>query len=98
MAQRSMSKGGVFFLIDSTIPHIWLPRAVCNEFEKAFNLRYDPASDLYLVNNYTELRALKPGFTLSLGTDLEYNGKEAIDIHLPCSVSDLEASWPNFPQ
>jgi hypothetical protein len=37
--------------IDSTTPYAWLPHSVCDEFERAFGLSYDAATDLYLVDD-----------------------------------------------
>jgi hypothetical protein len=40
----------IYAPIDSTVPHLWLPRSVCDRFERAFGLLYDPGTDLYLAN------------------------------------------------
>lgn len=37
----SLTSEAHFSVIDSTVPHLWLPESVCAEFETAFGLTYD---------------------------------------------------------
>ena len=37
--------------IDSTIPYLYLPINVCQQFEVAFGIKYDNVTELYLVND-----------------------------------------------
>lgn len=40
---------GVYMFIDSLVPHLWLPPAVCQRFEQAFNLTWNNDTELYLL-------------------------------------------------
>lgn len=93
----SLLPSGIFTLIDSTIPDIWLPTSACTIFEAAFGLQYDPTRDRYLVNNtmHTQLLNLNPTLTFILGNDTSYT--ETTKITLPYSAFDLQASWPIYP-
>lgn len=92
----SISDGHLSF-IDSTVPHIWLPRAVCDRFESAFGLTYDPTTDLYTVNDtaHSRLQQLKPTVTFKLGSTADNNGN-SINIVLPYAAFDLQSSWPIY--
>ncbi|KAK5011811.1 hypothetical protein LTR28_000012 [Elasticomyces elasticus] len=80
---------GHLSLIDSKVPHIWLPRDVCDRIEQAFRLTYNPRSDLYVVNNtiHTQLVQLNPALTFRLGSDV--SGGNSTTIVLPYSAFDL---------
>ena len=89
--------GGIFSLIDSSVPDIWLPLDVCGVFEQAFGLSYDPRTDLYLVNDTTHnrLQNLNPLITLKLA-NVKYGGS-FIDINLPYAAFDLQVRSPIYP-
>lgn len=61
----------ILTFIDATVPHIWLPLEACKIFEEVFRIRWDPASDLYLVNETTHQALLAQNASLSfiIGTD-----------------------------
>ncbi|TKA66475.1 hypothetical protein B0A49_09457 [Cryomyces minteri] len=88
----SFTSGGHLTLIDSTVPHIWLPIDVCNGIQHAFGLNYDDRSALYTVNNtvHTQLVQLNAAQTFRLGNNIS-NG-HSIDIVLPYRAFDLVAS------
>ena len=46
-------QAGIYSLLDSGVPEIWLPLAACNVFESAFGLTYDNNTDRYLANDTT---------------------------------------------
>lgn len=96
-ASFTSTSGGHLSFIDSTVPHIWLPRAVCDAFENAFGLRYDPTTDLYLVNDTIRSRLLQlnPTVTFKLGNMAFENGNNT-NIVLPYAAFDLQASWPIY--
>lgn len=83
----------VLSLIDSTVPHIWLPQDACNTFEAAFGLVYDNATELYTVNDTTHSQLLQNNpsvnFQLSLGAN-------TVNIELPYAAFDLSASYPIY--
>ncbi|TVY73139.1 hypothetical protein LSUE1_G008117 [Lachnellula suecica] len=79
--------------IDSTVPYLYLPVAVCQQFEDAFGIVYDTASELYLVNDTSHTKLLSQAanitFTLTTATS-----KVLVDIVLPYQAFDLIAQWP----
>lgn len=93
-----LSSGSHFSLIDSTVSHLWLPRAICDNFEKAFGLIYDPQADLYLVNNtiHDKLTSLNPSITIKLVASLTDTSTNYTNIILPYSAFDLQASYPHY--
>ncbi|KAF1950650.1 acid protease [Byssothecium circinans] len=80
--------------IDSTVAELWLPKVVCEAFEKTFGLKYDETTSLYLVDDllHETLKAENPSITFSLGQKFTTN--TTIDITLPYSAFDLQASAP----
>lgn len=80
--------------IDSTIAELWLPLEVCNAFEKAFGLKFDNATGLYLVDDtmHSMLKAENASVTFSLGQD--YATNTTVEITLPYMAFDLQASPP----
>jgi hypothetical protein len=93
---RSFLDTPIFSLIDSSFPHIWLPRKTCDAFEEAFGLRYDAGSDLYLINDTMreKLQDLQPTVTFSLGN--ENDASKLVSIQLPYGAFDLQASHSIF--
>ncbi|KAE8441154.1 hypothetical protein EG329_005810 [Mollisiaceae sp. DMI_Dod_QoI] len=99
IAQTSSSRNGSLSttsfpaFIDTTTPYLWLPDAVCTQFENAFGLTYDNASGLYLVNDtlHTTLLAQNATVTFTLGNG---TSSETVDIALPYAAFDLIASSP----
>jgi hypothetical protein len=79
--------------VDSTVPYLYLPTPVCQQFEDAFGLTYDNVSELYLVNDtlHAQLLAESANITFSL---TNATGESGIDIILPYQAFDLMAEWP----
>jgi len=95
----SLSSGSYFSLVDSTVPHLWLPTSVCDNFEQAFGLTYDPHTDLYLVNDtmHEKLISLNPSITIKLVNSLEEDtSTNYTNIILPYAAFDLQASYPYY--
>jgi hypothetical protein len=94
----SLSSGAHFSLIDSTVPHLWLPQYICDNFEQAFGLTYDPRTDFYLVNNtiHRKLKSLNPSITIKLVNSLEDTSTNYTNIILPYAAFDLQASYPYY--
>jgi hypothetical protein len=88
---------GHLSVIDSTVPHLWLPRAICDLMESALGLTYDNQSDLYLVNDtiHTQLQASKPTFTFKIG-DKQFDDGNGTNIQLPYAAFDLQVGWPIY--
>jgi hypothetical protein len=95
----SLSSGSHFSVIDSTVPHLWLPTAICTHFEQAFGLTYDPRTDLYLVNDTThkQLISKNPTITVKLVNSLANSATNYTNIQLPYAAFDLQASYPYYP-
>jgi hypothetical protein len=84
-------------IIDSTVPHLWLPRSVCDIFEDAFGLTYDNYTNLYLFSNasvYDKLVSNNPSVVIALGN--ENNPSTQVHITLPFGSFDLKASYPIY--
>jgi hypothetical protein len=83
--------------IDSTVPELWLPVEVCQQFEKAFGIALDPNSSTYLVNETTHnnLLSLNPNITLTLAN--QQTGGPTVDIVLPYAAFDMNVTAPILP-
>ncbi|KAF2027551.1 acid protease [Setomelanomma holmii] len=94
----SLSSGAHFSVIDSTVPHLWLPTAICSQFEDAFGLTYDPHTDLYLVNDtvHQQLVSKNPTLTFKLVNSLQDTSTNYTNIQLPYAAFDLQASYPYY--
>jgi hypothetical protein len=90
----SLLPDGIVSVIDSTVPHIWVPQASCQKFETTFNLVRDAATDLYLVNDtlHDTLVARNVSMTFTLGPQV--SGGKTVDIVLPYASVDLEITIP----
>lgn len=88
---------GIYALIDSMTSQIWLPLQACDALERAFGLIYDPITDFYLVNDTVreKLLDLNPTLTFKLG-NADFGG-EFVNINLPYSAFDQQASSPIYP-
>lgn len=79
---------------DSTTAQIWLPKGACDLFERAFGLKHDNITDLYLVDNalHEQLLVKNPNvtFTVAQGT----SGGDTMDIVLPYAAFDLSVQYP----
>ena len=86
--------GGIYSLLDSTVPWIYLPVNACKAFEKAFKLKWNPTWGLYLVDGdlHESLLSQNPSITFTLGSSTQ--GGSTVDITLPYAAFDLNASWP----
>jgi hypothetical protein len=80
--------------IDSTLPYLWLPPAVCDRFQQIFGLTYDNTTDLYLVNSTSRERNLNSTINFKMAASQTSN--YFINIALPYSAFDLNASWPIY--
>jgi hypothetical protein len=91
----SLTSGAHFSVIDSTVPHLWLPTAICSQFERAFGLTYDPNTDLYLVNDtiHQQLLSRNPTLTIKLINSLQDTATNYTNIQLPYAAFDLQASY-----
>jgi hypothetical protein len=82
------------YLIDSTIAQNYLPQDACEAFEKAFDLKLDNNTGLYLLNDtqHANLLEKNPNITFTIGA--EPTGGQTIDITFPYAAFDLNVSYP----
>ena len=87
---------GVIATIDTSLPFIWLPTSACQLFETAFGLTWDASKELYLVNDtsHQQLLVNDPSVSFTLGN---LASGPSINITLPYSAFDLQASNPIYP-
>ncbi|KAK7193291.1 hypothetical protein DPSP01_013840 [Paraphaeosphaeria sporulosa] len=95
-SESALLKDGIFALIDSTVPHLWLPQSVCEAFEVAFGLTWNSTSELYTLNatQHSTLSKLNPTVTFELSPELPISGDKSISIAFPYAAFDLNVSWP----
>ncbi len=91
---NSLLPNSIITLIDSTVPHIWLPLEACSLFESVFGIVWDNTTDLYLVNDTLHNILLKanPNITFTLGNLVD--GGETVDIVFPYAAFDLTITLP----
>jgi hypothetical protein len=92
----SFTDNGPFMAaIDSTVPELWLPRPMCDEFERAFGLTYQNKSNRYLVNDtmHEEVKDLNPFITFHIANNTR-NGGNTTQVLLPYAAFDLQLGWP----
>jgi hypothetical protein len=84
----------IFALIDSLVPHIWLPMSACQAFEKAFGLTWNETAQLYIVNDtlHTSLTNSNPTVRFTIAPDA--TGGSSVAIDMPYASFDLVASPP----
>lgn len=85
-----------FIFIDSTVPELWLPISVCQQFENAFGLKYDEETSRYLLDQATHnsLTSRNPSITVTLANQKE--GGPTVDIVLPYAAFDQNLSTPLY--
>ncbi|KAK7551657.1 aspartic peptidase domain-containing protein [Phyllosticta citricarpa] len=102
--QKTGSNGDVALLptpvlaaLDSSQANLWLPSESCELFESAFDITWNETLGLYLVNATVHERLVEenPNVTFSLGHSV--SGGKTVDIVLPYSAFDLNASYPAIP-
>ena len=87
----------IISLIDSELPHIWLPIESCQIFEKVFHLVWDSAYELYLVNDSLHNTLISQNTTLLFELAANQASSETIVINLPYAAFDLQLTtdYPN---
>ena len=86
--------GGILSFIDSTVPHIWLPKDACEAFEQAFGIIHDNETDLYLINDTLHDNLKQQNASLSFLLGNEVQGGNTINITFPYAAFDLTVSSP----
>jgi hypothetical protein len=87
---------GVFAVLDTAVPELWLPSNVCDQIASVLNLTYHENSGRYTLTEaaHNALQSLEGSLQLKIGTDT-YT-PPAIIIEIPYRAFDLQASWPIF--
>lgn len=88
-SETRLLDGPILALVDSTVPHIWLPDECCQAFEKAFGITEDIASGLYLINGTTHDALIKSNPSISFQLSNTLTGGPAVNITLPYASFDL---------
>lgn len=94
LAGSQVLTSAIFALVDSTVPHLWLPVSVCYAFEQAFGIEFDPITNLYLVNDTQHEALLKQNAELTISLAANTDGGPIVNITLPYASLDLEIGPP----
>lgn len=84
------------FTIDSSTPYLWLPEAVCLEFEKAFGLTYDDVVQLYTFGSNSTQHEVLVNWNMTFQftvADLP-GSSNSVSLSLPYEAFDLQLSYP----
>lgn len=84
----------IYALIDSTLPHIWLPLEACKAFEQEFGLIYDNTTNLYLVNDTLHDLLLERNANVTFTLAQGFADNTSVQISLPYAAFDLQAQPP----
>lgn len=84
-------------LVDSTIPYLYLPLAVCEKFEAAFDLVFNNTVQAYLVNDTLHQQLLDRDASVTFTLRNSINITETVEITLPYAAFDLTADYPLMP-
>lgn len=92
--RMSLLPSPIYSFIDSTVGQIWLPIAACRQFEEAFGLVYDNATELYLVSSdlHEKLLAQNANITFTIGG--AKTGGPSVDLVFPYAAFDKTAKPP----
>lgn len=86
------------FIIDSSTPFLWFPKAACEGFADALNLTYNDTLELYTYGSNSSIRdellSWNLTFTFTIA-DLP-GSSSSVDITLPFAAFDHELTYP-FP-
>ncbi|KAF2113052.1 aspartic peptidase domain-containing protein [Lophiotrema nucula] len=96
-SSSNLSDNGFFAFIDSTVPHFYLPRSVCDKFEDAFGLTWNSTLQQYILSSsqHDTLTKLNPTVIFTLSPEIPTQSN-TVDIALPYSAFSLNLSWPHI--
>ena len=91
-----LATSSILIPIDSSVPDLWLPKFMCDQFEAAFGLQYNDETNRYILQdkNLTKLQQQNPVLNFTIGTQL--SGGNTTTISLPYAAFDLQAGFPIF--
>lgn len=93
----SLMSKAIRAFVDSTIPYLYLPLSVCEQFEAAFGLTFNITVQAYLVNDTLHQRLLDQDASVTFTLGDSANVTELVDITLPYAAFDLIADYPLMP-
>jgi Eukaryotic aspartyl protease len=93
--QISLLPSAIPVLLDSTSPYFELPEATCKEFERAFDLKFEPESGQFRVKPSTRQRLRERNPKVRFKITEEYEGDGSVEVELPYASFDLQ-SWSTF--
>lgn len=90
---------GIYAVIDSSTPFLWLPKSICEQFAEALGLTYNQTLQLYTFDGnssrHDDLRTWNMNFTFSFS---DTSGPDNIvNITLPYAAFDLQLTYPYIP-
>lgn len=80
--------------VDSTVPYLWLPLSVCEQFEAALGLNFNDTIQGYLVNDTLHQKLLEQDASLTFTLGNSVNITERVDVTLPYAAFDLITDYP----
>ena len=91
---NSLLSSGILAYVDSTVSGLTLPIEVCQNFEKAFGLKYNQANGFYLVDNALHATLVEQNATVTFTLGSTTSGGKTINITLSYNSFDLQLSPP----
>jgi hypothetical protein len=85
---------GLFTLLDSMLPDIWLPEDVCKIFEDKFHLQWNNTWNMYLVSQEQRAQLIDENTSVSFELASESNLEKTATITLPYRAFDREVKYP----
>ena len=84
------------FTVDSSTPYLWLPEAVCLEFERAFGLTYDDTVQLYTFGSTPDQHEVLVdlNMTFHFAVADSPGSSNSVSLSLPYEAFDLQLSYP----
>ncbi|KAI9714470.1 MAG: hypothetical protein M1820_000431 [Bogoriella megaspora] len=90
-----LSQGqGIFAYIDSAVSQLWLPQAVCEQFEQVYGIEWNSTFRTYTINSTQHQTNVQnnPIVTFHLGSTTTSN--DTIKIDFPYAAFDKNLSFP----
>ncbi|KAF2160200.1 hypothetical protein M409DRAFT_70565 [Zasmidium cellare ATCC 36951] len=92
---QPLSTAAIPALIDSVVPEIWLPEALCREFENELGLVWNDTVGMYLVDDdlHNRLTTRNASVIFSLAASAG-DTRTTVNITLPYAAWDLSVGYP----
>jgi hypothetical protein len=81
-------------ILDTMLPDLWLPEAVCDLFEDKFGLVWNETWKMYLVNDTQRGRLQSESTSVSFDLTPTSGSSKVVTITLPYSAFDHEVKFP----